>query len=134
MNKEELKKEIKEVEDRLCDLKKQLGIIESEEEERDLQSFKNNIKNMLGKYYLYSDSHCEEYWHIVSMGEVMRDRIDGVSMGRIEVLKFTAENGVEEITHDPEEWIMEGETYTEISKSTFMNKLKEFTDKYLPKD
>lgn len=52
MNKEELKKEIKEVEDRLCDLKKQLGIIESEEEERDLQSFKNNIKNMLGKYYL----------------------------------------------------------------------------------
>lgn len=135
-SKEELEKKIIELEDKLNDLKKQLHIIQVEERDTKVSKFKNILEDMIGKYYIYEDKYTKEYCHIISLDEIIEDQIDGGFLGIIETIKLTTENGMDEIIHDPKDsiWENDKENYVEISKSKFMKKLKEFTDKYLPND
>lgn len=91
---------------------------------------------MIGKYYIYEGRYTKEYCHIISLDEIIEDQIDGGFLGIVETVKLATENGMDEIIHDPKDsiWESDKENWKEISKSEFMEKLKEFTDKYLPND
>lgn len=132
-SKEKLEKEIIELENKLNDLRKQLHTIYVEEKDTRVSKFKNRLEDMIGKYYIYEGKYTKEYCHIISLDEITEDQIDGGFFGIIETVKLTTENGMDEIIHDPKDSIWESDkgNWKEISKSEFMAKLKEFTDKYL---